>query len=102
MQIDRLIICRTHLQYKLYFASGPLRSKNIFCELENSHTFIFIFVTNLKYLSKGTVIIYQPWRGGGRRNLFIYFFFGGGGHEMKLGPVGGSKYYCILCWGSQN
>ena len=45
------------------------------------------------------------------RSLFIrwgvggFFFFwggeggGGGAHELKLGPIGGSKYYFVLCFG---
>ena len=33
---------RTHLLCRLYFTLGPLRSKNVFCEFENSHMVIFI------------------------------------------------------------
>ena len=38
---------RYSADYILLF--GPLRSKNIFCELENDYMFRFVFKTNLKY-----------------------------------------------------
>ena len=71
----------------------------------------------MKSTYRGTVIIYQLEGGGGGGIIYFFilflfifylffiffiFFWGGGGRELKLGPVRGSKYHFVLCWGSQN